>query len=217
MAYNVLLISEEKLKQSTSINENVDSSELRFCILQSQTVFIQEALGTNLYNHILGLVETGDISLPANINYKTLLDNYIQPTLIAYSYYLGLDNFFVKWVNIGLTSNRSEQGQPIDFKTFQYLKSNAKNQAEFSNNLLVRHLIFKSGNYPEYNNGNLNDGQLPPIPQAPFKSPMTLPGSGFYWKRKALNWGYPCGSPLCADSPFPSWYGNGPNNSPNTH
>jgi len=208
MAYNVLLISEQKLKDNTPINENVDTSELRFCIQQAQTIQIQETLGTNLYEKILDLVDTGNISLPANSNYKSLLDNYIQPTLISYAYYLGLDNFFVKFINIGLVQNRSEQGQPIDIKTLQFLKTNAKNQAEFNDNLLRRHLIFRSGLYPEYNNGDLNDGQLPPETNSAFSSPMTLPGTNAgYWKRK---WGSKNNAmgPLCAGSQFPTWYGH---------
>jgi hypothetical protein len=86
MAYNVLLISEQKLKDNTPINENVDSSELRFCILQAQNIQIQESLGTNLYEKLLQIVDNGTISDPSNLNYKLLLDNYIQPTLISYSF-----------------------------------------------------------------------------------------------------------------------------------
>jgi hypothetical protein len=210
---NVLLISEETLKTYTAIQNNVQSDELRFCILQSQTIQVQESLGTNLYDKMLHLVDTGDIYLSGNTKYKELLDKYIQPTLISYSYYLALDNFLVKFVAVGLVSNRSEQGERIDFKTFQFLKSNAKDQAEFNNNLLRRHLIFRSGNYPEYNSGNLNDGQLPPIPASPFMSPMTLPSAGYYWRNKR---GFGCQSPLCADSPFPQFYGS-PNNSGKLH
>ena len=159
---NIMMISEDVLKTYTAINDNVQTNELRYCILTSQQIQIQETLGTNLYNKMLDLISTGDIQLGANSNYKTLLDTYIQPALVNYSYYMALDNFMVKFMSVGLVQNRSEQGNSIDFKTFQFLKQNAKDQAEFSDNLLRRHLIFRSGLYPEYNNGNLNDGQLPP-------------------------------------------------------
>ena len=92
MIYNVLLITEQLLKQNTPINDNVDTSELRFSISQAQTIFIQESLGTNLYEYILGLVQNGDIDLPQYSDYKELLRNFIQPTLISYAYYLALDN-----------------------------------------------------------------------------------------------------------------------------
>jgi hypothetical protein len=215
----VLMISEETLKTYTAISDSVQSDELRFCILQGQTIFIQESLGTNLFNKMLNLIETGSISSPSNVVYKNLLDTYIQPALITYSYYLGMDNFYVKWVSIGMTQNRSEQGDKIDHRTFQYLKSNAKQQAEFNDNLLRRHLIFRSGLYPEYNNGNLNDGQLPPIPSTPFQSPITVPTTAFSWGSKwryRNNGCFNAMGDLCSGSPFPTWYG-GATNSPGAH
>jgi len=216
MIYNVLLISEQKLKDNTPINENVDSSELRFCISQAQNIQIQESLGTNLYEKILELVDTGDIELPANLNYKLLLDNFIQPTLISFAYYLGLDNFFLKFINIGLVQNRSEQGAPIDLKTLQWYKSNAKNQAEFNDQLLRRHLLFRSSWYPEFMSGPYNNGQLPPQTKTAFNSPITLPGIGYYWNSPRYNrmWGAPntVTALYCEDSGFPVWYGH-PNNS----
>lgn len=226
MIYNVLLISEQKLKDSTPINDNVDSSELRFSIMQSQTIQIQESLGTNLYEQILHLVDTGDIDDPNYVKYKELLNNFIQPALISFAYYTALDNFWVKFINIGIVQNRSEQGSPVDLKMLQYLKQNALNQAEFNNNLLRRHLIFRSGWYPEYTSGNLNNGQLPPDTNNAFTAGITLPGNGYYWNKggwrgKGTGAGW-CGSgcynmmgPLCADSAFPTWYGSS-TNSPRT-
>jgi hypothetical protein len=212
MSVKVLFISENKLKSNTAINDNVDSSELRFCIQQAQQIQIQETLGTNLYNYLLELVDTGDIDLPANYRYKGLLDDYVQPTLISYAYYLALDNFWLKFINIGLVQNRSEQGQPVDLKTLQYLKTNANNQAEFNDNLMRRHLIFRSGWYPEYMSGNLNNGQLPPQTKSAFNSPVTLPGNGYYWINGAWNSRLSTNNnamgPLCADSEFPTWYGH---------
>ena len=207
----VLLISENTLKTYTAINESVQSDELRFCILQAQAIFLQESLGTNLYEEMLRLVDTGDILQPGYAVYKNLLDTYIQPMLITYSYYLGMDNFYVKWISVGLVSNGSEQGERIDHRTFQYLKSNSKQQSEFNDNLLRRHLIFRSGLYPEYTSGNLNSGQLPPIPATPFQSPITVPTSAFAWSSKWRATNGNCNNamgPLCAGSPFPAWYGH---------
>ena len=207
----VLLISEDTLKTYSYINENVQSDELRYAILTSQNIEIQESLGTNLYQYMLDLVDSGDIFLAGYSTYKTLLDVYIQPALTAYSLARALDNFIAKFMSVGLVQNRSEQGNPVDFKLFLHLKSNAKQDADFQNNLLRRHLIFRSGLYPEYNNGNLNDGQLPPIPASPFQSPLTIPTTASAW---GSNWRYRGGrcfnamGALCDGSPFPTWYGH---------
>ena len=97
---NVLFISEQKLKENTPISDNVQTSELRYCIQTTQSINIQETLGTKLYNKMIDLVETNDITGSTYSNYKLLLNTYIQPTTIAYSYYYGLDNFLVKFINI---------------------------------------------------------------------------------------------------------------------
>lgn len=212
MAYNVLFISEQKLKDNTPITDNVDSSELRFAIQQAQTIQIQETLGTNLYEYLLQVVDDNTINTDAALfRYKALLDNYVQPTLIAYSYYLALDNFWVKFMNVGLVQNRNEQGSAVDLKTLQYLKANAKNQAEFQDNLMRRHLVFRSGYYPQYFSGNLNDGQLPPETDTPFKSSMTLPNAGYYASGRGWNGNFNMMGPLCAGSGFPTWYGHSNN------
>jgi hypothetical protein len=216
MAYNVLFISEQKLKDNTPITDNVDSSELRFAIQQAQAIQLQESLGTNLYEYLLKIVDDNTVNTDVSlIRYKELLNNFIQPTLIAWSYYLALDNFWVKFMNVGLVQNRNEQGSAVDLKTLQYLKNNAKNQGEFQDNLLRRHLLFRSGWYPEYFSGNLNDGQLPPETDSAFKANMTLPGWGVS-RSRGWNGNFNMMGPLCAGSGFPTWYGSA-SNSPNPH
>ena len=208
MIYDVLLISEQKLKSNTPINDNVDSSELRFSIQQAQQIFIQETLGTNLYEYILDLVKTGDIDDPIKIDYKELLNNFIQPTLISYSYYLALDNFWVKFVNIGLQNMRSEQGTPIDIRGLTYLKNNARDNAQFNDNLLRRHLVFNNWKYPQYTL-TTNNGQLIPEFGGAFKSSITLPTAGRTYTKNGsgLSLGGNYGNQNFYGCPIPWWYG----------
>lgn len=211
MIYDVLLISEQRLKNNTPINDNVDSSELRFSIQQAQQIFIQETLGTNLYEYILKLVKDGDIDDPQYVDYKELLNNFITPTLISYSYYLALDNFWVKFVNIGLQNMRSEQGTPIDIRGLTYLKNNARDNAQFNDNLMRRHLVFNNWKYPQYTL-TTNNGQLIPEFGGAFKAPITLPSNGRAYSKNgsglALGGNY--GDRGFYGCPLPWWYG-GPN------
>ena len=147
MTPEVFFISEEYLKTNTAINENVDSGELRYCILTAQNINIQETLGQELYEKIIFDVSANTI---AN-QYKFLLDKYIVPSTVAWAYYHGLDNFLVKWVNVGLVQNRNEQGTAIDIRTFKYLKDSARSTAEFYDTNTRRYLCAKSNLFPEYN------------------------------------------------------------------
>ena len=197
MNYNVLLISEQKLKSQSPIDPNVDSDELRYGIQQAQNIYIQETLGTNFYTEILNQVEDGSISLSANTYNKELLDNFIQPTLVAYSYYIILDNMFVKLVNVGLQQFRSEQSNPIGIKEFQYLKDQARDRAQFLDNLLRRHLVFENWKYPSYTQV-LNNGQLLPEFGSPFRTSVILPTNNrynYYGVNSPLNSLFNCSIP----------------------
>jgi hypothetical protein len=200
MNYNVLLISELKLKSQAPIDPNVDSDELRYGVQQAQNIFLQETLGTNLFEQILNQVESNDILLPENIYNKELLDNFIQPMLVAYSYYIILDNMFVKLVNVGLQQFRSEQSNPIGIKEFQYLKDQARDRAQFLDNLMRRHLVFENWKYPLYTQV-LNNGQLLPEFGSAFRTSVTLPTST-RWR-----YGYGYGSNPWFDCTIPWWYG----------
>lgn len=200
MNYNVLLISELKLKSQAPIDPNVDSDELRYCIQQAQNIYIQETLGTNFYNEILDQVESGDIMLSGATNNKFLLDNFIQPALVAYSYYILLDNMFVKLVNVGLQQFRSEQSNPIGIKEFQYLKDQARDRAQFLDNLMRRHLVFENWKYPLYTQVK-NNGQLIPEFGSPFRTSVILPTS------RRWNYGYGYGTNPWFNCSIPWFYG----------
>lgn len=204
MNYNVLLISEQKLKSQAPIDSNVDSDELRYCIQQAQNIYIQETLGTNFFEQILNQVESGFISTSGATYNKELLDNFIQPTLVAYSYYILLDNMFIKMVNVGLQQFRSEQSNPIGLKEFQYLKDSAKDRAQFLDNLMRRHLVFENWKYPEYTRV-LNNGQLIPEFGSPFRTSVILPTNNYYNKINRGVYGY--GSNPWFDCTIPWWYG----------
>lgn len=207
MIYNVLLVSEQKLKDSTPVTENVQSSELRYGITTAQNVQLQETLGTNLFEYILKLVKDGDIELPAYVKYKELLNNFIQPMVIAYAWYLIIDNLYIKAVNIGMQTFSSEQSSSIGIKELTFLKENAKNTAEFQDNLLRRHLIFNNADYPQYTLVT-NNGQLIPEFAGAFRASVTLPtrryiGNGTLGPSGV---GGSYGVNPWLDCPYPWWY-----------
>lgn len=195
MNYNVLLVSEQKVKDSTPIQINAESSEIRYAIQQAQSIFLQESLGTQFLEEIFDQVETGTLTV---VN-EEFLRNFAIPMLIAYTYYIYLDSAFVKIINIGAQQMRSEQGQPIGLKEFSYLKDQARERAQFLDNLLRRHLVFKSYLYPAYTNFNASNGQLLPEFTGQFKTSITLPSSAYSYRD------YSYGTPF--DCPYPWWYG----------
>lgn len=81
MSKNVLLISDEILKDRTSIHGNIDPKLLYPEIKTAQDMYIHPILGTALYNKIIGDINASGTTTG---DYKTLLDDYIIDTLIYY-------------------------------------------------------------------------------------------------------------------------------------
>ena len=81
MSKNVLLISEDILKDRTTLHGNVDPKLLFPEIKAAQDMYIHPILGTALYNKIISEVEAGTITG----DYKTLLDDYIIDCILYYT------------------------------------------------------------------------------------------------------------------------------------
>jgi hypothetical protein len=149
MSY-VLLISEQKLKDSTAINLNVDVNILLPYVLQAQTLYIEPKLGTQLYEHIKGLIQAGTIGNVGNAAYKTLLDDYISFVLVNYSFYHAIPYLRFKIENGNIYSKTSETGTALTTEESQSLREEISNTAQYYTERLIEYIRNNIGDYPEY-------------------------------------------------------------------
>jgi hypothetical protein len=149
MAY-VLLISEQKLKDSTAINLNVDVNILLPYVLQAQTLYIEPKLGTQLYEHIKGLIQAGTIGNVGNAAYKTLLDDYISFVLVNYSFYHAIPYLRFKIENGNIYSKTSETGTALTTEESQSLREEISNTAQYYTERLIEYIRNNIGDFPEY-------------------------------------------------------------------
>jgi hypothetical protein len=149
MAY-VLLISEQKLKDSTAINLNVDVNILLPYVLQAQTLYIEPKLGTQLYEHIKGLIQAGTIGDAGNVAYKTLLDDYISFVLVNYSFYHAIPYLRFKIENGNIYSKTSETGTALTTEEAQSLREEISNTAQYYTERLIEYIRNNIGDFPEY-------------------------------------------------------------------
>jgi hypothetical protein len=149
MAY-VLLISEQKLKDSTAINLNVDVNILLPYVLQAQTLYIEPKLGTQLYEHIKGLIQAGTIGNVGNAAYKTLLDDYISFVLVNYSFYHAIPYLRFKVENGNIYSKTSENGTALTTEESQSLREEISNTAQYYTERLIEYIRNNIGDFPEY-------------------------------------------------------------------
>jgi len=150
MAY-VLFISEDKLKDSTSISLNVDPEFLLPFIKQSQKLYVETKLGTDLNQKLKDLIIAGTINNPANANYKTLLDTYIGDMLPNFALYHAIPFLRFKIENGNIYSKTSENGVALTTEEAQHLRSEVLNTGEYYMERMIEYIKNNISLFPEYN------------------------------------------------------------------
>jgi len=155
-----LFITTEDLRRKSLVGGTVDADKFIQFIEVSQDIHIQNYLGTVLYDKIQDLVVNDQIDLPANADYKTLLNDYLTPMLIwfAQSDYYMFASYQVS--NGGVYKHRSESSETLSMQEVQYLVENSRNKAEFYTRRFLDYMTFNNDLYPEYNAAN-NEGMYP--------------------------------------------------------
>ena len=126
MAY-VLFISEEKLKDSTAINLNVDVNLLLPYVRQAQKLYVEPKLGTDLYEKLKSEITAGTLAGA----YKTLVDTYIGDMLPNWAFYHAIPFLRFKIENGNIYSKTSETGTAISTEESQHLREEVRNTAEY--------------------------------------------------------------------------------------
>lgn len=158
----VLLISEDTIKKSTTINGNVDVELLLPYMKVAQDIHIHQLLGTDLYDKIQADVSGGTLSGA----YKTLVDTYVQPVLVHYSLFECLPFLSYKIMNKDIVRKISETSSAASLEDIKYIRNIVKDTAEFYSERLVDYLRDNIESYPEYNSNTGSD--LPPTKETYF-------------------------------------------------
>jgi len=169
----VLLISEVKLKNFTSINKNVDIDVLKAQVQITQDTELQPLLGTLFYQHLLDQVtSTGNTF---NADELTLVNDYIAPYLIQASYFRAIPFLHYRTMNRGIVEGQMESATSVDIETMKYLRSIQKQTADFYKMRLQDYLITGRGQnlFPQYLQTNTIDGMIPDK-SAKYNNPIVL-------------------------------------------
>jgi len=166
---NTLLISESKLKRFTDINNNLDVDLISSVIREAQIIHITRLLGSKLYDKIIADVQSDSLTGV----YKSLVDDYIQDTLIYWSYYESLETIYLRPRNAGLVKpTGGENNIDADLALYDKKRQSIKNKAEYFSERLVEYLCFNNDLFPEY--GTETNEQIVPDAGIQFKSPIVF-------------------------------------------
>ena len=151
MAGYVLFISEDKLKDSTAINLNVDVNLLLPYVRQAQKLYVETKLGTDLNNKLKDLIVAGTVGAVGNEAYKTLLDDYIGDMLPNWALYNCIPYLRFKVENGNIYSKTSETGNALSTEEAQHLREEVRNTAEYYTERMIDYICNNNSLFPEYN------------------------------------------------------------------
>ena len=147
-----LFIDEQYLKDKTPIGGLVEWSTLESTVATSQDVYIQDILGTNFYNHLLGVYIAGT----QNANETTLLSKIrVALAFRTAEQVAPFINFDI--TNKGIMTESGDYAQSTDLDGVRYIRTELKNRAEFYETRITAYLRENNTLFPQYITDNSTD------------------------------------------------------------
>ncbi len=151
---NILLISENKLKNFSDIDSNVTSSVLLPFIGVVQQTKLEYIIGSRYYRTLLTQV-SGSTLTDINNNF---LQYFVQPMLIWAAYAECLPSIFMRIKNNGIVNGAENT---VTIKEMEYMQTRADDRSQFFEQRMIEELVFNSNNYPEVYSWTTRDGLQP--------------------------------------------------------
>jgi hypothetical protein len=151
---NILLISENKLKNFTDIDQNVTSSVLLPFVGVVQQTKLEYIIGRKYYVELLTQV-SGNTLTTINNNF---LQYFCQPLLIWAAYAEALPSIFMRIKNNGIVNGSDKT---ITISEMEYMQTRADDRSQFFERRMIEELIFNQPNYPAVYTYTSTDGMRP--------------------------------------------------------
>lgn len=144
----ILLTSEQFVKSTSNISDNLAGHYLLPAIREAQEVNLRGIVGDALLDKLKTLVSAGQLSAPENEAYRALV-NRCQYYL-AYQTIAGLPfKVGYKIANIGVAKTSDTNVQPCNAEELPIVSKYYQNKADYYADLLQRYLLRNRQNYPE--------------------------------------------------------------------
>jgi hypothetical protein len=141
-----LYISPSLLKRDTALGSTTDDNLLQPYIRMAQDRWILPAIGTQLDNKLKSDIDANSVTGV----YQTLLEDYIQPSLVQLSFVEVAYVVRVRFANNSVTVGSSEQGSSASISDVQRVVEKSQEMGMFYRERLIEYLNFNSGSFPEY-------------------------------------------------------------------
>ena len=151
---NILLISENKLKNFTDIDQNVTSAVLLPFIGVVQQTKLEYIIGRLYYVQLLNEVATNTLTTINN----NFLQYFVQPMLIWSAYAECLPSIFMRIKNNGIVAGSEKT---ITISEMEYMQTRADDRGQFFERRMIEEIIYNQSNYPLVYTYTSTDGMRP--------------------------------------------------------
>lgn len=163
-------ISEKYLKDNSPLSGNVDIAELYPFARTAEEIYIQEAIGTNLFDYLITALDNSVNGSPAaalSADDKTLIRK-IRDCLVWYTCYDAIPFLAMKLRNIGIVKQTGDNMTSAETTDLHWLRKECKNKGDFYLKRLQDYLCANKSLYSAYKCGT--GDQLDPNKKIPSSS-----------------------------------------------
>tara|TARA_R100000781_G_scaffold27534_1_gene20476 strand:- start:16 stop:588 length:573 start_codon:yes stop_codon:yes gene_type:complete len=150
---HTLFISTDRLKKDSALGGSVDDNLLLPYILMAQDRYILPVLGTDLYDKLISDIQGSSLAGA----YLTLLQTYIQPALVQFSFSVVLPFLRLRFVNSSIVTMNSEQGSSVSHDDLKPLINASMDQGEFLRERLIDYIRNNTSSFTEYSSNTGSD------------------------------------------------------------
>lgn len=147
---DIYYITEEQLKEITSIQSNVDSYELLKYIPISQSKWVDDILGSDLVKDLKEAIYDKDMNgVDISDEYMALLEEIKYP--VAWFAFFEATTFLnFKTSKAGIGKKYTDNTENLDYQEFAQYRSEIKDNADHYNAKLATFLYDNQSDYPLY-------------------------------------------------------------------
>ena len=151
---HTLYISATRLKKDSAIGGSVEDDLIMPYILLAQDMNILPILGTDLDAKLKAEIQAGSLAGA----YKTLVETYIQPALVQFSFVSLVPYLRLRFVNNAVVvMGATDQSSSASYEDLEPVMNTATDAAEFYRQRAIDYLRDNTSSFPEYSSNSGSD------------------------------------------------------------
>ena len=148
---HTLYISSTRLKKDSALGGSVSDDLIMPYILLAQDMHILPILGTDLDNKLKADIQAGSLTGV----YKTLVETYLQPTLVQFAFTQLIPYLRLRFVNNAVVvMGATDQSSSATYDDLKPVMDTATDAGEFYRQRMIDYLRNNSSSFPEYSSNS---------------------------------------------------------------